>query len=253
MTEQDAEAASGKQVIARAAAVLRALENQPAGQNLSQIARASGLPRTTVQRLVGALEAQQLVAVTSKGVQLGPALARLAASAHTDIIALARPHIEALGRLLRETVDLAVERGEHAISVDQYSSDRELRVVSALGSAFPLHCTAMGKALLAEMSEEAVHQLFASGMESRTPETITSMTKLLAQLHEVRKEGFGYDLEEHAEGVCGIGVTLRTGTADRYAISIAAPSNRFNRELDVFRPALMRCKAAIEATIGSEV
>ena len=253
MTEKDGEAASGKQVIARAAAVLRALENQPAGQNLSQIARASGLPRTTVQRLVGALEAQQLVAVTARGVQLGPALARLAASAHADIIALARPHIETLGRLLRETVDLAVKRDEHAISVDQYASDRELRVVSALGTAFPLHCTAVGKALLAEMGEQAVRQLFVSGMESRTRQTVTSMPQLLAQLHDVQEEGFGYDLEEHAEGVCGIGVTLRTGTPDRYAISIAAPSNRFHRELDVFRPALMRCKASIEATIGSEV
>lgn len=250
MKEFDADGTSGKQVVARAAAILRALENQQKGQNLSQIARASGLPRTTVQRLVAALEAQQMVVSTGEGVRLGPMLARLANSAHTDVIALARPHVEALGRLLRETIDLVVQRGNHAISVDQYASDRELRVVSAVGSAFPLHCTAVGKVLLAEMTDETIRSQFESSLESRTLQTITSIDRLIQQVAAVRNDGFGYDVEEHAEGVCGVAVALRTGTPDRYAISVAAPATRFGREIDTFRRALTRCKASIESVTG---
>ncbi|MGC1305186.1 MAG: helix-turn-helix domain-containing protein, partial [Caulobacteraceae bacterium] len=74
MTEES-EANAGKQVIARAAAVLRTLENRDRGLTQAQIACDTGLPRTTVQRLVQALEAQQLVSSTADGVRLGPALA----------------------------------------------------------------------------------------------------------------------------------------------------------------------------------
>ncbi|MDF9721809.1 helix-turn-helix domain-containing protein [Serratia marcescens] len=135
---------SGSQVIARAATLLRALETQPKGMTISQLSRETGLPRTTVHRLVTSLESQQLLIMGSGGVQLGPALARLAASAHTDVITLAKPAMETLGRRTRETVDLCVYRGSHAVSVGQFVSDQELRVVSAVGTAFPCHCTAHG-------------------------------------------------------------------------------------------------------------
>lgn len=77
-----------------------------------------------------------MVSTGSSGIRLGPALVRLAASAHTDVVAVARSYVEALGRRTRETVDVSVYRGFHAISVDQYPSDQELRVVSAVGPAF---------------------------------------------------------------------------------------------------------------------
>jgi IclR family transcriptional regulator, acetate operon repressor len=111
MTEKSEAAGSGKQVIARAAAVLRALENQTTGQTLAEISKTSGLPRTTVHRIVQALEAQQLVMSAPGGVRLGPALVRMAASAHTDVVMIAKPFVEVLGRRTRETVDVSVLRG----------------------------------------------------------------------------------------------------------------------------------------------
>ena len=88
---EDNDSASGRQVISRAAAVLRALAEDNSGQSLGQIAKKTDLPRTTVHRIVAALEAQQLAATTPAGVRLGQALVRLAASAHTDVVAAARP------------------------------------------------------------------------------------------------------------------------------------------------------------------
>ncbi|MHC5307615.1 IclR family transcriptional regulator [Bartonella sp. LJL80] len=241
---------TGKQVIARAAAILRCLEQKPEGLNLSQIARLANLPRSTVQRLVTALETQQLVAMTPQGVKLGPALARLAASAHMDIIALSRPHMEILGRSLRETVDLSVERGEHAISVDQYASDQELRVVSAVGAAFPLHATAHGKALLSRWTDNDIRKAYQASMEFRTKKTLSHVDELLREIETVRVTGFAHDLEEHADGVCGIGVWLETPTIERYAISIGIPAVRYVKLRDQAQHALARCKAGIEASIG---
>lgn len=248
---EEVESGSGKQVIARAAAVLKALENQSAGLSLGQIAKAADLPRTTVHRIVGSLEAQQFVITAEGGVRLGPALMRLAASAHTDIVAIARPFIEALGRKTRETVDLCVYRGLHAISVDQYACDQELRVVSAVGTAFPSHCTAHGKALLAHLpSEELDALLHGTRLERRTDSTLTTLATLKAALDHTRGQSVAIDRQEHARGVCGIGVILRTGRSERYALSLAVPSLRFDEQLEFLQAAVLQCKAEIEAVLG---
>ena len=240
----------GSQVIARAAAILRALEQQPQGLTLSALARATTLPRTTVHRLVGSLEAQQLVINGDDGVRLGPALLRLAASAHTDMISLARSSIETLGRKTRETVDLCVFRGTHSVSVDQFPSDRELRVVSAIGTAFPVHTTAHGKALLAALPTTQLEAL-PEPLEFRTPNTLTSKAALLADLAAIRERGYALDEQEHAPGVCGIGIWLETGLSEHYAIALAVPSLRFQETFPHLLSALMQCRAEIVSLIGS--
>lgn len=240
----------GKQVIARAASILRALENQRSGLSLSQLSNASGLPRTTVHRIVAALEAQQMVSTGSTGIRLGPALVRLAASAHTDVVAVARPYVEALGRRTRETVDVSVYRGFHAISVDQYPSDQELRVVSAVGTAFPVHCTAHGKALLGTFSDEDLVRMHAEPFERRTPSTLVTLDEVLKDVSICRERSWAVDVEEHAQGVCGIGVHLQTSLSERYAISLAVPALRFHEKVDDLKAALLQCKAEVESVIG---
>lgn len=251
MAEED-ESGAGKQVIARAAAVLRALENHTGSLSLGQIARATGLPRTTVQRLVAALEAQQLVTAGAGGVALGPALARLAASAHTDIVGLSRPHLEATGRLTRETVNLSVMRGEHAILVDQYVSDRELRVVSPVGAALPLYCTAHGKAMLAELDDNAIRTLLSRPLEARTPQTIGTIEALLEAVAAIRDRRVAEDLCEHADGVVGLGLALHLPTPERYGLSIVLPQMRFAASRERNLNALLSCASAIEAATGAQ-
>lgn len=240
---------SGSQVIARAAKILHALELHPHGQTISQLSRETGLPRTTVHRLVTSLESQQLLILCASGVKLGPSLARLAASAHTDIISLSRASIETLGRRTRETVDLSVYKGSHAVSVSQYSSDQELRVVSAVGTAFPCHCTAHGKAILATFSDKHISDIIGIRPDVRTKNTFSTLREILEDIREVREVGYAIDCEEHARGVCGIGVHLSTGLHEHYAVSIAVPAIRFEEKLDLLLSSLLQCRAEIEASI----
>lgn len=247
---EESDSAAGRQVISRAAAVLRILAEDNSGQSLGQIAKRADLPRTTVHRIVAALEAQQLAAITPQGIKLGQALVSLAASAHVDVVSAARPFVESLGRKLRETVDLCVFRGLHAVSVDQFASDQELRVVSAVGTAYPIHCTAHGKALLSLHSDSQLKSLLDSKLEKRTPGTITSRAKLLEQLQLVRKQGWALDEEEHAVGVCGVGVPIVTGGSELYAMSIAVPAVRFHGQREHYLSALFQCKAEVEAVLA---
>lgn len=240
---------SGSQVIARAAIILHTLETQPKGLTITELARQTGLARATVHRLVASLEQQQLLMANGGEIRLGPALARLAAAAHTDVIALARPAMETLGRRTRETVDLSVYRGSHAVSVSQYVSDQELRVVSAVGTAFPSHCTAHGKALLAQIDDQTIASVFGEQIEVRTQYSHGNLAALLADVAQIRERGYAVDTEEHALGVCGLGVSINAHLNEHYAISLAVPALRFEDNFTLLLSALKQCKSEIEALV----
>ncbi|WP_090733095.1 IclR family transcriptional regulator domain-containing protein [Azotobacter beijerinckii] len=87
-------------------------------------------------------------------------------------------------------------------------------------------------------------------LERRTSKTITSRKKLLEQLTEVRSRGWALDGEEHAVGVCGIGVFLSTGQSELYALSVAVPAARFEGNLDTYLAALFQCKVEIESLLA---
>src|SRR6187431_2612224 len=180
--EERREDKSQVQVIARAAAILRALEEQPSGLSLGQIAQRVDLARSTVQRIVAALAAEKLlIAASPTGrVRLGPTILRLAASARTDFVAIARPFLVKLSNELGETVDLATIRKDHLIFIDQVIGSQRLRAVSAVGETFPLYCTANGKAYLSGLDEAEIEALIGKSYEARTPNTLTKLNTLLA-------------------------------------------------------------------------
>lgn len=241
---------SGTNVIVRAAHLLRTLEEHPRGLTIAALSRYTGMPRTTVHRLVTSLEAEDLLVNAAGLIRLGPALTRLAASAHTDVVTLARTPMEMLGRRTRETVDLSALRGAHALLISQYASDQELRVISPLGTAFPSHCTAPGKALLARLEDEQIASFYRQTPEIRTQKSLSRVEDILAEVVKVRTTGYAIDYEEHAQGVCGISVYLQSSLSELYAISIAVPSLRFEEKKEFLMTSLMKCKAEIEAMIS---
>ena len=246
---EDNDSASGRQVISRAAAVLRALAEDNSGQSLGQIAKKTDLPRTTVHRIVAALEAQQLAATTPAGVRLGQALVRLAASAHTD------------GRRrapLRRGAGAAAARNRGPVRVPGPARGIGRPVRLGPGTARgrggghrlsdPLHRA--WQALLARLDDAALEELLGARLERRTASTITARKDLLAQLAEVRTRGWALDLEEHAVGICGIGVHIETGQSEQYALSVALPAARYEGQLDACLAALFQCKAEIESLLA---
>lgn len=159
------------QVIARAASILRALEKETAGLSLGELAKRVGLPRSTVQRIVSALHAEKLLvpASATRGVRLGPSVLALARSMRPDFVAFARPYIERLSSELRETVDLAVLQDDCVLFIHQTVGPQRLRAVSAAGESFPLHCTANGKAILAELDKPEILRLLPKTLDAFTP------------------------------------------------------------------------------------
>jgi DNA-binding IclR family transcriptional regulator len=236
------------QVIARAATILRALEHENAGLSLGQIAQRVNLARSTVQRIVAALETEKLViAATPNGrVRLGPTILRLAASVRSDFIALARPYLERLSEELHETVDLSTVGKDHLVFIDQVIGPQRLRTVSAVGETFPLYCTANGKAYLATLDDAAIAKLIGTSYERRTPRTLTRLEDLLRDLKTVRKTGVAIDREEHALGVCAAGVVTRDPVGNAVAISVPVPAQRFYKHQRTIVAHLQATKEALE-------
>lgn len=219
---------AGVQAIARAGSVLRALEAAPAGLALGELATAVALPKSTVHRLVQALADEDLVRTGAGGrIRLGPGLARLGAAAHDALADMLRLPLQDLRRELDETADLAVLDGASVRFIDQAPAPHRLRAVSAVGSAFPLHCTANGKALLSGLGDDEVRDLLPPQLERFTATTITSRTALLERLAEVRRTGVAFDREEHTEGISAVAALVRDQDGPVAAISVPVPTQRF--------------------------
>ena len=239
-------------MVARAAEVLRALADAPRGQSLGQIAKATGLPRSTVQRLVGALEVEGFVATEAgqAGVRLGWELIRLGSAVQANIRALLRPHLQDLHVLTKDTVDLTLLSDGTPIVIDQITSTAALRVVSFVGRPLPLHCTASGKAHLMGMTKERARAVLKEPLQSYTGQTKTSVADLLKLAATAHDCDFAYDMQEYEEGVCAIAVPFGTRTSENYAVAISMPVNRFHERLPFLREALRKCQRARDTAAG---
>lgn len=238
----------GIQVIARAASVLRALENEPEGLSLGKIAQRVDLSRSTVQRIVDALTEEHLLigASPTSGVKLGPAILRMASNSSFDFVEFIRPYIRELSSEIGETVDVSEMQKTRTVFVDQVVGSARLNIVSTIGEAFPLHCLASGKAMLSTLNEaEFNKRMGKKSFEKHTPNTITSVDNLVAEVAKVRKTHIAYDLEEHLEGVSAIGTPLQEPGGTLYAISIPVPTVRFKKKRKRLVEALLVCRERI--------
>jgi DNA-binding IclR family transcriptional regulator len=248
MSEADiAEARNGIQVIARAASVLRALKGSQTGMSLGQIAERVDLPRSTVQRIVGALQAERLVIASSAGagIRHGPELQSLAESAHYNIAETIRPLLQELSRNTGETVDLSILRGNILIFIDQITGTQRLRAVSSVGETFPLTTTANGKACLSLMDDDAVERLARA--EWARANIKRDMSEFLQQIAQVRQQEVAFDRDEHTPGISAVGIAFKDWKGDFYGVSIPTPSTRFKEGEASLTAAILKLRRDVEA------
>ena len=241
---------SGIQVIARAASILRTLESRPDGLSLGQIAKAAGLARSTVQRIVAALVEEDFIVASGPGdVRIGPGLVRIAASAGSNTAELIRPALRELGEDVGETVDLAVLSRGSIVFVDQVPGRQRLVAVSAVGVRFPLHCTANGKAALACFSPEDAEDLIGKSLDEHPGHPLTDRARLLAELEQIRRSHLAYDVEEHGQGISAIGTALLDLFGSPVAISIPVPSQRFHEQRQVLAEKLLAFRKRVKQMV----
>ena len=224
------------------------------GQPRVRLSEASvhlGVAHSTAHRLMAMLAYHGFVRQEpeSRAYVAGPALVEigLASVRQLDIRRRARPVLEGLASSLGETVHLAVLEGSNVRYLDCVESPRALRVASRTGSALAAHCTASGKALLAELPDAEVSAIFGGQprLTALTARSITTRSRLLAELREVRARGYAVNLEESEEGVASVAVAVRgPQRLPMAALAVSAPMSRMSDQATEKIAAELRDRAA---------
>jgi DNA-binding IclR family transcriptional regulator len=185
-----------------------------------------GTSRSTAHRLLAMLEYRGFARQDdeTRAYEAGPGV--------VDMRALARPALERLCEQVGETVHLVALRGASVVFLDSVETSHGLRVGSRVGVEMPAHCTAGGKALLAQLSAEEVQRLHAGHrLERMTSRSVTSLAKLRRELTEVRRRGYATNSGESEHGVAAVAVAIPGRPGDRRAaITVSAPADRLTEQ-----------------------
>jgi IclR family KDG regulon transcriptional repressor len=241
--------------VSRAFAVLERLSRERS-LSLEQLSRDVRLAKATSYRFLMTLQALGYArrdehdrwAMTLKLFNTGSR-----ALDHLDLYAAARPVAETLAEHLGETVHMGVLDGDAAVYVLKIESTHTIRMFSRVGRRIPLHCTAIGKILLAfGEPEERAAALGGLRLEARTARTLTARVALEAELDKVRRQGFAVDNEENEHGIRCIGAPVfgHTGAVVA-ALSASWPTFRFPADGIAHATAAVREAAArISSVLG---
>jgi DNA-binding IclR family transcriptional regulator len=206
------------------------------GRELShaEIAEALEIPKSSLTQLLRNLVGRGYLRFSpeTKGYSLGEAISLLAYSSmqRRSLTDFAQPVLTELTAITQETSALNLLRGDQTEVVATVSSP--LRLVShlRLGDLAPLYAISGGKAILAYLPDEMVHDYLARiEFEPITPNTITSVAKLRAQLREIRREGLALSLEEFTVGIIGLARPVLNKLGHPLgSVNVAMPTVRYN-------------------------
>ncbi|MFL5927670.1 MAG: IclR family transcriptional regulator [Gaiellaceae bacterium] len=219
--------------LVRAIDVLRAVAAQPAS-SASTLARASGLPRSTVARTLRTLADGGMVEEAAGGWVVGRELIQLARTADTDrhLVDAARIPLERLRNATAESALLAVPRGPTDMEILlQVDPSRHVGVANWVGTAVPLHASAAGKLILSELDERELDAWFAgTRLEAFTGSTITRKAELRAELARVRRRDHADLVDELEDGHAALAVRVRSRENALVAvIGVSGPTFRLGR------------------------
>ncbi|MGJ3510019.1 IclR family transcriptional regulator [Enemella sp. A6] len=211
--------------IDKAVALLRAFADQSAsGLGVRELARLTGMSKSTAFRILATLEANDLVERAGTKYRLGPLIQDLQAPDATPEVAAARdaltPYLAHLYERTRSTVHLAILRGTEVSYLNKLHGLHQVISASRVGGRVPSYCTAVGKALLAWHPEVAA-EVMAGEMPAWTANTITDPIDLRAELATIRDTGIAHDRAEITEGLYCVAAPVLAGGTAVAALSIS--------------------------------
>jgi IclR family KDG regulon transcriptional repressor len=194
------------------------------------------LPKSTVHGIIKTLVTRGYLVqnVDTKKYKLGIRLFELGniVSKGLDIKEKAAPHLKEAFNQTNETVHLVRFENNEAIYVDKRESDSAIRMYSQVGRKAPLHCTGVGKAILAYLDKDVQKSiLFSTEMEAYTEKTILDKSQILEELDRIKERGYATDDEEIEMGLFCVAAPIFDFNGRVIgSVSTAGPKFRFTEE-----------------------
>ena len=245
-------------VAGKAFAIVELLVCRDYPVQMSEIVQVSGIPKPSAHRLINFL-------VECGYVQRHPVLTGYIVGKNLTLLAHRtlsnrtsgspqRLHLERLVARVNETVNVGALVGNHVIYHDRVEASWPLGLHFEAGSKVPMHCTSIGKLMLALNSRSNTEMLLSQiDLHRYTPRSITNIPDLLTELEKIRLQDYSIDSQEFMDGVYCIAVPLRTSDGRVFAgMAISAPEARLSlRQLEKFLPELRQTAAVYVSDLES--
>lgn len=234
LRETPSRPAGASETALRVADVLLAFAGEQ-GLGISEVARSTGVGKTTCFRVARALVSRGLLEQdpTSRKYALGPAALALGGAAvrRTELLAAALPVLQSLRDETSETSTISILVGTRRMYLDQIVSPREVAMTVQVGRLYPLHAGASSKAILAHASPSLRREILGGELAALTQLTVVDRVALEAELDATRVRGYAISLGERQEGAASVAAPILGihGFAIG-SLSICGPVARFDRE-----------------------
>lgn len=224
---------NGVSVLERGFRLLDAFGPERSEIGLAEMARQAKLPKSTAFRLAAQLVELGALERSGDSYRLGLRLFELGSNVARQrrLRDTALPFMEDLYEATHEMVQLGVRDGLEVLYVEKILGRRSPTVPTQVGTRRPLHCTALGKVILAHSSASLVQAVIDAGLARFAPYTITTAQRLLDELVSARQQGVAYDRGEYHVGTTCVAAPLLDGNRRAVgALSVSGLAGRFNAE-----------------------
>lgn len=245
------------QSVARSLIMIDTLSEINREISLTELSLRLGWPKSTVHGLLSTLRDYHYIdqSPTTGHYKLGVRFFEIGnqVARSWDVSAVALPHMQRLNNRLGEMIQLATEDHGEVLHLQKVDSSHMMRIVSDIGGRQPMHCTSLGKVLLAyKPANEARSILKHKGMARLTAKTITTQPQLERELERVRAQGYAVDDREVMEGLrCVAAPIFDKDNQVKYAISVSGLYNNMQGErLDEIIALVKQCGTDISHAMG---
>lgn len=215
------------QSLYRGLRVILTFDTDHSAMSLAEVAERAGFSRPVVRRLLMTLEYLGYVSRDGRWFSLTPRVLDLGFSylSSLTVAQLALPYMEELSHQVAESCSLAVLEDHDIVYVQRVAARKVMTISISIGARLPAHCTSMGRALVANLDDEARScWLRTLKLQERTRFTLTDCNNLQKELERVRTQGYAYVEQELEEGLCSVAVPIHgSGGETIAALNVGMP------------------------------
>ncbi|BCB90108.1 IclR family transcriptional regulator [Phytohabitans suffuscus] len=251
----DADKLDPRSVVGKIEIILDAFTMDDVELSLADLVRRTGLPRTTVHRICQVATTWGVLERSGGDYRLGLRLFELGQRVPRQRILrdAARPYMQELLYRTRSVIHLAIIDGLDALVIERLSPFRQPTRLTQIAGRMPMHCTAVGKALLAYSHPNLLTEVLRAGLPRRTPRTITSALHLGRALERARETGTATEVEEMHVGYLAVGAPVlnsEKGAIAAISVTSALHTNTVEQLTDLVKEAAAGIGATLRAAYG---
>ena len=212
-----------RSVLGRVDCIIGAFDRTDGALTLHELTERTGLPKSTVHRMVDQLVAIGWIEREVSGYRIGMRLFEIGglAARRSSLSDLAYPHLHALSVATGLAVQMAILDGSRVVYLERIPT-RKFRLPTRQGGRQPAYCTALGKAMLA-FDDDAAADVLAQELPARTSRTLTKARDLEIELERIAETGLAFDHQESYEGLACVAAPLRSSGRAIAAVSVTGP------------------------------